>query len=121
MPGKEIRFNLRYYKTASGNEPVKEGLNELAAINPAYTQEIMADLRTLQIGYPRDIPRKLCKHLRDGLFECRTHLPGHNIARVIFCVSGAEIFLLEGFIKKTQETPPQKIDLALKRKRELNL
>lgn len=121
MSDNEIRFNLRYYKTASGNEPVKEWLDELAEINPAYTQEIMADLRTLQIGYPRDIPRKLCKYLRDGLLECRTNLPVRNIARVIFCVSEAEIFLLEGFIKKTQETPPKKIDLALKRKRELNL
>ena len=27
--------------------------------------------------------------------------------------------LLQGFVKKTQKTPPQEIDLALRRKREL--
>jgi phage-related protein len=30
-----------------------------------------------------------------------------------------DIVLLHGFVKKTQKTPPQEIDLALRRKKEL--
>ena len=37
-------------------------------------------------------------------------------ARVIFCVEKDCMVLLHGFMKKTQKTPEQEIDLALKRK-----
>ena len=42
-----------------------------------------------------------------------------RIARVIFCMGDGHMILLHGFIKKTQKTPQQDIDLALKRKREV--
>jgi len=36
---------------------------------------------------------------------------------VIFCLRDNELVLLQGFIKKTQKTPPQEIELAWKRMR----
>jgi phage-related protein len=39
--------------------------------------------------------------------------------RVIFCLEGGQMILLHGFVKKTQKTPMQDIDLALKRRREV--
>ena len=39
--------------------------------------------------------------------------------RAGFCIIEGEMVLLQGFVKKTQKTPPQEIDLALRRKREL--
>ena len=42
-----------------------------------------------------------------------------RIVRVIFCTGDGHMILLHGFIKKTQKTPQQDIDLALKRKREV--
>lgn len=59
----------------------------------------------------------LCRPLGRGLWELRSSLPDGRIARVIFCVRGGELLLLEGFIKKTQKTPPQEIELALQRMR----
>jgi phage-related protein len=50
-----------------------------------------------------------------GLWEVRSTLPQGRIARVIFCVTDSEMVLLNGFIKKTQRTPPSEIELALKR------
>jgi phage-related protein len=44
-------------------------------------------------------------------------LPHGRIARVIFCVEKDLMVLLHGFLKKTQKTPKQEIDLALKRKK----
>jgi phage-related protein len=52
------------------------------------------------------------------LWEVRSKLTGGRIARVIFYISQGEMILLHGFIKKSQKTPKQEIDLANKRKKE---
>jgi phage-related protein len=44
-------------------------------------------------------------------------LPRARIARVLFCVTGEQMVLLNGFIKKTQKTPKQEIELAIKRQK----
>ena len=49
--------------------------------------------------------------------KCEAVLPRGRIARVIFCVEQGSMVLLHGFMKKTQKTPQQDIDLALKRKK----
>ena len=59
-----------------------------------------------------------------GLFatasgEVRSNLAGGRIARVIFCITGSEMVLLHGFIKKSQKTSAQDLSLALSRKREI--
>lgn len=54
-----------------------------------------------------------------GLYEVRSDLSGGKIARVLFCIYKDEMILLHGFIKKTQKTPAQDLDLALKHKRML--
>jgi phage-related protein len=54
----------------------------------------------------------------DGLWEVRSRLPS-RIARTIFFVQDGTIILLHGFIKKTRATPDQELDLAKRRKREV--
>jgi phage-related protein len=49
-----------------------------------------------------------------GLWEIRCSLK-KRIARVFFIIVDEEIILLHAFIKKTQTTPKQEIDLARKR------
>lgn len=56
-------------------------------------------------------------HLRSSVWEVRTSL-GNRIARVLFAVSGNQMVLLHGFIKKTQRTLNDDIDLAEKRFKE---
>ena len=60
-----------------------------------------------------------CRPLGHGLWEVRSDLTDGKIGRVIFSIMGGEMVLLHGFVKKTQKTPAQEIDLALKRQREL--
>jgi phage-related protein len=60
-----------------------------------------------------------CRSLGHGLWEVRSDLTDGKIGRVIFCIMEGEMVLLHGFVKKTQKAPSQEIDLALKRKREL--
>lgn len=57
--------------------------------------------------------------LGQGLWEVRSSLPHGRIARVLFCAADGELFVLHGFIKKTQKTPVQDLDLALKRMKEV--
>ncbi|MDZ7854840.1 type II toxin-antitoxin system RelE/ParE family toxin [Sphaerotilus sp.] len=55
----------------------------------------------------------------EGLFELR--LKGaEGIARVFFCtLVGRRIVMLHSFVKKTQKTPPQQIDIARKRMKDI--
>ncbi len=75
------------------------------------------DIQKVEFGWPIGMP--YCRPLGHGLWEVRSGLAGGRIARVIFCIVGGEMVLLHGFEKKTQKTPAHDIQLALKRKREL--
>jgi phage-related protein len=44
-----------------------------------------------------------------------------RIARVIFCIHDREMVLLHGFIKKTQKTPQDDLDLSRKRQRDVEM
>ena len=57
------------------------------------------------------------RSLGRDIWEVRSSLPHGRIARVLFCVEKDCMVLLHGFMKKTQKTPKQDIDLALKRKK----
>ena len=58
------------------------------------------------------------EHLVDGIFEIRAK-SGSNISRVLyFFVIGRKIVLTNGFVKKTQKTPKNEIDLAKKYRNE---
>ena len=99
-----------FFRTVSGNEPVREWLKRL----PTNERRLIGeDLQVLQYRWPLGMP--LVDSLGDGLWEVRSRLPT-RIARTLFFVRGEEIILLHGFIKKTQKTPTEDRALALKRK-----
>lgn len=105
----------RFFSTASGTEPVREWLRGLDEDDC----DIIGDnIKTLEFGWPIGMP--LCRSIvgHKDLWEVRSKLTGGRIARVIFCIKDGEMILLHGFIKKTQKTPPQDLDLATKRRRE---
>ena len=116
MPKSLKRIELRFFRTLSGNEPVREWLLSLPE---ADRRRIGIDLATVEFGWPIGMP--LCRPLtsRRGLWEIRSDLAGGRIARVIFCVFDDQLHALHGFIKKTQKTPERGLDLAEKRMKEL--
>ncbi len=66
---------------------------------------------TVEFGWPIGMP--VCRPLQQGLYEVRTALTGRRIARVLFYVDKiGRMVLLHGFIKKTQKTPDQDLQLA---------
>ena len=60
----------------------------------------------------------VCRSLGDGLWEVRSNIRD-GIARVLCCLHGGNLLLLNGFVKKTQKTPDAEIELARKRKKEM--
>ena len=98
-----------YKEEGSGNEPVKEWLYSL---DKNCRKIIGKDMRTVQLGWPLGMP--LVRSLGAGLWEIRFRLPD-NIARIVFKMIQGEMVLLHGFVKKTQKTPPEDLQLAKKR------
>lgn len=56
--------------------------------------------------------REWLKSQETDLWEARSNLAHGNISRVFFTVSGSQMILLHGFIKKAQKTPKKEIKLA---------
>jgi len=72
------------------------------------------------IRLTRQVPEKYFKHLEGtkGLYEIRVEV-GNNIFRIFaFFDEGNLVILGNGFQKKSQKTPKQEIDKALKIKAE---
>lgn len=109
----EKKLRAVFFRTESGTEPVRDWLKGLSKRERVL---IGVDLKTVEFGWPIGMPT--CRAMGGGLFEVRTNLPG-RIARVLFCVDKGRMFLLHGFIKKSQRTPKADLELALRRKRNL--
>ena len=108
----ERPLRVVFFKTDTGNEPVRAWLKEL----PKEDCKIIgADILTVQYAWP--VGKPLVDHLGDGLWEVRSRLD-HRIARTLFAVVNQEIVLLHGFIKKQPRTPPDELELAKKRKKQ---
>lgn len=109
----ELVLTVRFYRSSSGTEPVREWLKSL----PSESRKIIGeDIKTVQYGWPIGMP--VVRKLEAGLWEVRSSLRD-GIARVIFTVYGDIMLLLHGFIKKTQKTPLDELETARKRKKNL--
>ncbi|MGJ3248293.1 MAG: type II toxin-antitoxin system RelE/ParE family toxin [Elainellaceae cyanobacterium] len=114
MEGK--RLPAKFYKTDGDNEPVREWLKQLT---PLERKVIGIDIKTVEYGWPIGMP--VCRFMGKGVYEVRSNLPGNKIARVLFCVHQEHMVLLHGFIKKSQKAPKRDLDLAFKRKQNLEM
>jgi len=106
----------RFYRTATGAEPVRKWLKALSREDKRIVE---TDIATVEFGWPVGMPT--CRPLasRRGLLEVRSSLTQNRIARVLFCIHQGQMVLLHGFIKKTQQTPENDLDLAVKRQKEV--
>jgi phage-related protein len=115
MPDEQpLRIPVLFYRTAAGREPVLEWLRDLGQED---RRAIGRDLMRVQFGWPVGMP--LVRSLKDGLWEVRSTLPSRRIARLMLCFHENKIVALHGFIKKTQRTPGEDIDVARQRMREV--
>lgn len=110
---REPVLRVVFYRTETGNEPVREWLKGLERED---RKAVGQDVKTAQYGWPLGMP--LIRKLEPGLWEVRSHI-AQGIARVIFTVDDGVMVLLHGFVKKSEKTPPA--DLRTARQRLANL
>ncbi|WP_428484403.1 type II toxin-antitoxin system RelE/ParE family toxin [Rhodopila sp.] len=103
-----------FYHTSGDVEPV---LDWLRGLSPADRREIGSDLATVQFGWP--IGMLLCRPLGNGLWEVRSTLPSRRIARLLFFAHEGRLGVMHGFIKKTQKTPAEDLNLGRRRMKEM--
>lgn len=109
-------FEIEYYETSSGRSPVGEWFLDLALQSKTNKQakivyekvykyvDLLKD-HGLKLGYP------YIKHITKNLWELR---PINN--RIFFVtIQENKILFLHHFVKKSQKTPQQEIDIALSR------
>lgn len=106
-------LSVRFFATASGNEPVREWL---AGLEREDRRVVGFDIKTAQFGWPIGMP--LIRKLEPGLWEVRSHIAS-GISRVLFTVVGDTMVLLHGFVKKSQKTPAVDLKTAKQRLSEL--
>lgn len=106
-------LEARFFKTDSGAEPVREWLKSL----PAADRKIIGeDIKTVQFGWPLGMP--LVRKMDRDLWEVRIHLEG-RVARILFTVASGTMVLLHGFIKKSDKTPKEDLNLSKDRLKQL--
>ncbi|NGX45708.1 MAG: hypothetical protein K940chlam2_00887 [Chlamydiae bacterium] len=108
----EPKLRVKFFATERGKEPVKEWLKQL---NKTERKIIGEDLKTIQFGWPLGMP--LVRSLENKIWELRSTIP-KGIARVLFIAKNEQIILLHAFIKKTQKTPKNELEIAKKRSKQ---
>ena len=96
-----------FYRTEAGGEPVREWLRGLSSED---RKTIGEDIKTVEFGWPIGMP--VCKPLGGGIYEVRSSLAQNRIARVFYIDRRGRMILLHGFMKKTQKTPREDLELA---------
>jgi phage-related protein len=105
----EPKRRWRDYRTVAGRRPIKEFIDALSDTDAAAVVAAMKDVRDTGLAAAR--------HLKSEIYEVRAD-GDRQTYRVLFAPEGrrSQVFLaLEGFSKKTQKTPPEKIRLAERR------
>ncbi|MGS0890983.1 type II toxin-antitoxin system RelE/ParE family toxin [Burkholderia stagnalis] len=105
----QVTLGVRFFRTARGNEPVREWLR---ALEQAERRAIGDEIKTVQFGWPLGMP--LVRKMARDLWEIRIVLPTRS-ARVLFTVVGDMMVLLHGFIKQSAATPLDDLDISLAR------
>ena len=105
-------FKVIAYKKKNGDIPVEEFLN---SIDFKMRVKIFGLLKILQ-EKGNMLREPYSKYLGDGIFELRC-IFGSDITRVLyFFYYEGKIILTNGFVKKTQKTPKEEIQIAKNRR-----
>jgi phage-related protein len=104
-------LNVVFFKTELGREPTREWLKNLTI---KQKKRIGEDIKTVQFGWPIGMP--VVRKMESGLWEVRSKID-NGIVRILFTVVDGTMVLLHGFIKKSQKTPKEEIEIARNRKK----
>lgn len=106
------QFEVIFYERENGARPVEEFMLQLDTKMRAK----LTGLLEILAENGNQLREPYSKPIEDGIFELRCKV-GSNITRVLyFFYYEGKIVLTNGFVKKTQRTPPEEIRLAKQRR-----
>lgn len=109
-----MQFEIEFYEKPDGTYPAEEFI----LIQDVKMKAKLYRVIELLEEYGNQLREPYSKHLDDGIFELRAK-HGSDISRVLyFFIDGQKIILTNGFIKKSQKTPPAVIEIARKYREE---
>ncbi|HTE22885.1 MAG TPA: type II toxin-antitoxin system RelE/ParE family toxin [Candidatus Limnocylindria bacterium] len=109
-----MNWEVLFYITSSGQPVVQKFIETLPKIPHA---KLLKELDLLE-KYGTELGMPHTKPIGAGLIELRAR--GKQEVRVLYVFAKERrIYLLHGFIKKTQTTPKKELDIALQRKKEI--
>lgn len=101
-------YTVEYYELEDGTRPAEDFT---LSLDLKMRAKIFAALELLELKGP-GLREPFSKSLEDGIFEVRAN-QGSDISRVLyFFAVGRKVILTNGFVKKTQKTPPRELDRA---------
>lgn len=100
-----------WYTTDSGRSPVEEGIDDLSQPDQA---KIYAYIEKLA-EFGHRLGGHFVKHIEGRIKELRIPVSPGQYRIFFFFHCGENFYLLHGFLKKTQKTPPRELDVARKR------
>lgn len=108
------KFEVFFYEKENGECPVEDFITSL----DMKMQAKLVGLLEFLEEKGNLLREPYSKHLEDGIFEIRCKV-GSNITRVLyFFYYAGNIILTNGFVKKTQKTPPEEIKVAKLRRKD---
>lgn len=104
-----------FYRSAKGDEPVREFLDSLNSKNAQKIIWVLALVENMRI-----VPKQYFKKLvgTEDICEVRIDSANDTFRLLGFFDSGNLIILTNGFTKKTERTPKNEIRIAEERKRD---
>lgn len=103
---RQIRRRWRFYETPAGKKPVEEFIDKLSDEDAASVVAAMEDVGEFGLTEAR--------HLHGDIWEVRAS-GAHATFRILFSSEGKRgriLLAIDGFSKKTQQTPKRIIDNA---------
>ena len=106
-------YQIEFYQHSDEESPIVRFFDSL---DDKMAAKLIGLMEILEEKGP-DLRMPYSRHLADGIFELRCQ-QGNNITRVLyFFYYGKRIIITNGFMKKTQKTPPQELKLAQERRK----
>jgi len=101
----EKNYQVSFFEKDDGTFPAEEFIN---ALEIKLSAKVYRILSMIEENGP-ELREPYSSHLDDGIFEVRARV-GTDLARVLyFFVIGKRVIATNGFVKKTQKTPPSEI------------
>lgn len=106
---------VSFYRTESGNCPVEEFLDSLTGKQAQKVLWVLCLVEELDV-----VPGQYFKKLAgtEDIWEVRAQFGGDIFRLLGFFAQSTVLVLTNGFVKKSQKTPPQEVAVATRRKHE---